>query len=66
MSVSAALLVIAVLLAAGTWVTVRLIPADRDLLPLHCRSRLRWWQLNARYLYAGCAVVTLCTVLAQL
>jgi len=61
------LLVIATMLSAGTWISLRAASTgDPALLPTHCLRRLRWWQHNARHIYAGCAAVTLCAALARL
>lgn len=67
MSVINALLVIAMMLSAGTWVSLRAASAGGPApLPTDCLRRLRWWQQNARHIYAGCAAVTLCAALARL
>jgi hypothetical protein len=53
-----ALLAIAVVVAAAMWLSLRVVPmSDLDVLPVRCRRRIRWWQLNAHWIYACCAVL---------
>jgi hypothetical protein len=53
------LLAIAVVVGVAMWLSLRAVPSDLDGLPIGCRRRITWWQLNARWLYAGCAVLAM-------
>ncbi len=58
MSPALALLAIAVVVAAAMWLSLRVVPmADLDVLPVRSRRRIRWWQVNARSVYACCLVL---------
>ncbi len=58
MSPALALLAIAVVVAAAMWLSLRVVPmSELDVLPVRSRRRIRWWQLNARWVYACCAVL---------
>ena len=57
MSLASAVLVTAVVVAAGMWSLRVVAMSDLDGLPARCRRRIRWWQLNARWVYVCCAVV---------
>ena len=51
------LLAIAIVSAAAMWLSVHVPISDLDGLPVRCRRRIEWWQRNARWAYATCAVV---------
>jgi hypothetical protein len=52
------LLAIAIVSAAAMWLSVHVVPiSDLDGLPVRCRRRIEWWQRNARWAYATCAIV---------
>jgi protocatechuate 3,4-dioxygenase beta subunit len=52
------LLAIAIVSAAAMWLSVHVVPiSDLDGLPVRCRRRIEWWQCNARWAYAICAIV---------
>jgi hypothetical protein len=62
-----ALIAIATLVAAVTWLYLRAATvAELEILPARCRKRLRWCQRNNRYVYVGCLALALAAVLAQL
>ena len=49
---------IAVLLCAAVWLSVRMAAvSDQSLLSMGCRRRMLWFGTHARHLYAGCALV---------
>lgn len=55
-----AILAIAILVSFGLWLSTRAAGlAEIELLPAHCRRRVRWWQGNARYIQLACAIVAL-------
>ncbi len=58
---------LALLVTAGMWASLR-IAAVSDLAPLpaSCRRRLHWWQVNARIVYVGCAVLAVFCVAVHL
>lgn len=67
MSAALALLAIAAVIAAAMWLSLRVVPmSDLDVLPVRCRRRIRWWQVNARWAYACCAVVAVGALLTHL
>lgn len=56
MSPALGLMAFAILIAAVTWLSLRLVPMSQlDVLPSRCRRRIRWRQLNARWIYLCCA-----------
>jgi len=58
MAPALALPAVALVVAAGMWLSLRAVPAsDLDVLPARCRRRIRWWQRNAGWIYACCAVL---------
>jgi hypothetical protein len=66
MSPALALLAIAVVVPTAMWLSLRVVPmSDLDVLPVRCRRRIRWWQLNARWLYVGCAVIAAAAALTH-
>jgi predicted MFS family arabinose efflux permease len=53
-----ALLVIAVVAAAATWLALRVVPpSDQNALPSRFRRRITWWRLHVRWVYTCCAAV---------
>jgi hypothetical protein len=48
------------------WLSLRAVPmSDLDVLPVRCRRRIRWWQLNARWLYVSCAALAAAAALTH-
>ncbi|HZC54220.1 MAG TPA: hypothetical protein VE441_17225 [Mycobacterium sp.] len=67
MSPELALLAIAVVVATAMWLSLRAVPtSDLDVLPVRSLRRIRWWQLNARRIYACCAVLAATGLLAHI
>jgi hypothetical protein len=66
MSPALPLLAIAVVVPAAMWLSLRAVPmSDLDVLPVRCRRRIRWWQLNARWLYVSCAALAAAAALTH-
>lgn len=62
-----AVVAISLLVSVAMWVSLRIADgADLTVLPASCRKRLEWWRINARNVYAVCAVFVLGTVVLQL
>lgn len=62
-----ALLAIAGLFSLGGWLSTRAAGlAEIELLPAQCRSRVRWWRGNARYVQSACAVVAVAATCVQI
>ncbi|MGX7678118.1 hypothetical protein ACSMXN_04385 [Jatrophihabitans sp. DSM 45814] len=62
-----AILAGAVLVSLGLWLAMlgaRL--ADVQVLPAHCRRRVRWWQANAIYVQLCCAFVAVLATSVQI
>lgn len=58
MSPALGLMAFAILIAAVTWLSLRLVPmSELDVLPARCRRRIRWYQVNARWVYLCCAAL---------
>jgi hypothetical protein len=62
-----AILAFATLVWFGVWLSVRAAGlAEIQLLPAHCRRRVRWWQSNARHVQIGCAVAACAAACLQI
>lgn len=58
MSPALGLMALAILIAAVMWLSLRLVPmSELDVLPARSQRRIRWCQLNARWIYLCCAAL---------